>query len=115
MVRNRAVDRIRSNQRRQNLIDAATSEFGSETQFTGAADDTLIGRELADRVQGAMIKLPVEQRQAIEMAFFGGLSQTEIATALGAPLGTVKTHIRRGMLQLRDALGMMCKSKADPI
>lgn len=104
LVRYRAIDRIRANQRGQNLIEAATREFGLATQFAGSADGAMMGRETAERVRGAMAKLPADHRQAIEMAFFGGLSQTEIAAALGAPLGTVKTHIRRGMLQLRDAL-----------
>ena len=51
-----------------------------------------------------MNSLPAEQRQAIEMAFFGGLTHAEIATAVGEPLGTIKARIRRGMLKLRDSL-----------
>ncbi|MBL9126785.1 MAG: hypothetical protein JNL97_04015, partial [Verrucomicrobiales bacterium] len=47
---------------------------------------------------------PVEQREAIELAFFGGLSQSELAERLRAPLGTIKARIRRGMLSMRDAL-----------
>jgi RNA polymerase sigma-70 factor (ECF subfamily) len=48
--------------------------------------------------------LPLEQRQAIEMAFLGGLTQNEIAASLSQPLGTIKARIRRGMLKLRDSL-----------
>jgi RNA polymerase sigma-70 factor (ECF subfamily) len=49
-------------------------------------------------------QLPLDQRQAIEMAFFGGMTHIEIAEALKEPLGTVKARIRRGMLKLRESL-----------
>jgi len=49
-------------------------------------------------------RLPSDQRQAIEMAFFGGMTHAEIAGALSEPLGTVKARIRRGMLKLRESL-----------
>lgn len=55
-------------------------------------------------VRAAVATLPLEQRQAIEMAFLGGLSQQEIADSLQQPLGTIKARIRRGMLRLREAL-----------
>ena len=55
-------------------------------------------------VHGAIHGLPVEQRQAIELAFFGGLSHVEIADRLSIPVGTIKARIRRGMLALRDRL-----------
>jgi RNA polymerase sigma-70 factor (ECF subfamily) len=52
----------------------------------------------------ALSRLPAEQRRAIELAFFSGMTQTEIASALGVPLGTIKARIRRGLLSLRDSL-----------
>jgi RNA polymerase sigma-70 factor (ECF subfamily) len=55
-------------------------------------------------VRSALNGLPEEQRQAIEMAFFGGMTHMEIAEALGEPLGTIKARIRRGMLKLRECL-----------
>jgi RNA polymerase sigma-70 factor (ECF subfamily) len=55
-------------------------------------------------VQTALASLALEQRQAIELAFFGGLSHSEIAAYLEQPLGTVKTRIRLGMLRLREFL-----------
>ena len=55
-------------------------------------------------IQSVVDNLPHEQRQAIEMAFFGGLSHQEIAESLNEPLGTIKARIRRGMLKLREAL-----------
>ena len=58
----------------------------------------------AGLVRDALGRLEGEQRQAIELAFFGGLTQTEIAATLHQPLGTVKARIRRGMLKLREEL-----------
>ena len=55
-------------------------------------------------VRSSVKSLPPDQRQAIEMAFFGGLTHAEIAGALNEPLGTVKARIRRGMLKLRESL-----------
>ena len=60
--------------------------------------------EVARAVRASLTSLPDAQRQAIELAFFGGLSHTDIAAALQEPLGTVKTRIRAGMLKLRDTL-----------
>jgi RNA polymerase sigma-70 factor (ECF subfamily) len=63
----------------------------------------LTGDDLA-AIQSAVGGLPAEQRQAIELAFFAGMSHPEIAERLEEPLGTIKARIRRGMMKLRESL-----------
>ena len=82
--------------------------FPQENQAT-ASDARALGEsswstEESERVRAAVSLLPSEQRHAIEMAFFGGMTHQEIAESLREPLGTVKARIRRGMLKLRDDL-----------
>ncbi len=61
-------------------------------------------RERADVIRGALSQLPEAQRKVLELAFYGGLSQSEIAAVLNDPLGTVKSRVRAGMLRLRELL-----------
>lgn len=105
MTRNKAIDRLRARQRRARLKD----EVERETRPDDPAVDQPALNKVESREQGEMVRqavrtLPAEQRKAIEMAFFSGLTQTEIAEQIGAPLGTVKARIRRGMMKLRDTL-----------
>jgi len=104
ILRNKAIDRFRSSKRRSevfaDMADGSELEVGAVCEVEPRA----FGREDATLVQRALATLGAEQRHAIELAFFGGMTQSEIAERLGQPLGTIKARIRRGMLQLRDAL-----------
>jgi len=100
LTRHKAIDRLRSTQRRYKLVEQATPELAERQPTTGETFD-------ADRhsiIRQAVQTLPTEQRQSIELAFFGGLTQDEISQNLQQPLGTIKARIRRGMLKLRDTL-----------
>jgi len=103
ITRNRCIDRIRARQRRARLIEDASEETQAAEAADAAALSGLSAEELG-HVRTAVRSLPADQRQAIELAFFGGLTHQEIAEQLREPLGTVKARIRRGMLKLRDTL-----------
>ncbi len=104
LVRNKAIDRIRASQRRSRLAEAAGAEFSIIAEADDTANDGVHGREHAKLIQSAIVELPAEQRHAIELAFFSGLTQDEISKKLNEPLGTIKARIRRGLLKLRDQL-----------
>jgi RNA polymerase sigma-70 factor (ECF subfamily) len=106
VARNRAVDEIRSRNRRYRHETASPEE--QEREFAGPeTEDPALRAEVADQrriIRIALSALPPEQRETIELAYFGGLTQQEIAERLNQPLGTVKTRIRLGMQKLRAAL-----------
>ena len=106
LVRNRAIDRIRMRRRRAELLaESAPSDLGyADDSGAPSVDDAAALGDDAKAVRAAVATLPPEQQRALELAFFGGLTQEEIARKLSAPLGTVKARIRRGLLKLRDAL-----------
>jgi RNA polymerase sigma-70 factor (ECF subfamily) len=104
LVRNRAIDRIRASQRRTRLAEAAGAEQAIAAEVTNSANEAVHGHEKAMLIQSAIVELPAEQRRAIELAYFSGLTQDEISKKLNEPLGTIKARIRRGLLKLRDQL-----------
>lgn len=110
LTRNKSIDQLRACQRRSRLLES-WREFaaGAESYLEPVRQDV---QELAQAAKQALQELPGEQRHAIELAFFGGLTQAEIATALSQPLGTIKARIRRGMLQLRARLEPQLHSPA---
>ena len=105
LTRNKAIDRLRSTQRRSRLQDEMEREAGTFEKFDDRSSfDAAAGMETGKLVRDAVQKLPKDQREAIELAFFSSLTQTEIAGRLNEPLGTVKARIRRGMMKLKDLL-----------
>ncbi|MGE5596121.1 MAG: sigma-70 family RNA polymerase sigma factor [Hyphomicrobiales bacterium] len=109
VVRNRAVDELRARgRRRKREGDPGSEPQEAALSLTAAdADDPVHEAQLHEEqilVRHALAELPAEQKLALELAYFGGLTQQEIALALHEPLGTVKTRIRLGMQKLRRAL-----------
>ena len=103
LARSRAIDLLRSRRVRERAVDAAADETqGVHTSPEGPA--AVWYEERRSRVAAALAELPREQRHVLEMAFFGGQSQREIAEATGIPLGTVKTRTLLAMRKLRQAL-----------
>jgi RNA polymerase sigma-70 factor (ECF subfamily) len=106
LTRNRSIDRIRMRKRRAELLAASAPEdlgYHAEGSDTDSADNLWL-KEKAGAVRAAVATLPAEQQRALELSFFGGLTQQEIAEQLREPLGTVKARIRRGLLKLRETL-----------
>jgi RNA polymerase sigma-70 factor (ECF subfamily) len=104
IVRNKAIDRLRVRQRLERLRDKVAKEgsFYQEKDESSANEPGL--RERGVLVRSALQQIPLEQRQALEFSFFGGLTHEQIAERLATPLGTIKARIRRGLLRLRDFL-----------
>jgi RNA polymerase sigma-70 factor, ECF subfamily len=105
LTRNRAIDRVRMRRRRAELLaesapDLQPAAVGNDTDSAGS----LWLREKAGAVRTALTALAPDQQKAIELAFFSGLTQQEIAARLNEPLGTIKARIRRGLLKLREIL-----------
>jgi RNA polymerase sigma-70 factor (ECF subfamily) len=104
IVRNKAIDRLRSRYRVEKIVELATAEFSHTLDFDARSAEEPFFREQRELVRAALAKLPEEQRQAINLAFFGGLTHEEIAAHLKTPAGTIKSRIRRGLLKLRDLM-----------
>lgn len=105
VTRNKAIDRLRRLQRRHRLQEDLEQEAdSSDDTITTNSADVAVARETQAMVRSAVIHLSTDQRRAIELAFFGGLTQSEIAQQLRQPIGTVKARIRRGMVKLRHII-----------
>ena len=108
IARSRALDRVRlTSRRREEPIDGERSE---QVLQLATESDPSMDAESAERrklVVAAMADLPGEQREALELGYFGGLSQSEIADRTGQPLGTIKTRMRLAMQKLRSSLQVL--------
>lgn len=104
VARNLALDRVRGKAGRQR---AREQELSKLTELKAAAPQSpawVEQRALARQARAFMAGLPENQRRALELAYFEGLSQSEIAARLETPVGTVKSWVRKGLLHLRDAM-----------
>ena len=103
IARSRAIDRLRSG--RQELLLRESFETVEENARSEInVEETAEIAEVQGKVREALETLPAEQREVIELAYYGGLSHSEIALQLEQPLGTVKTRVRLGMMKLRELL-----------
>jgi RNA polymerase sigma-70 factor (ECF subfamily) len=100
LVHRRAVDLVRREERRR----AEPIEAAGEPAGEGAVDEAVWLRYERERVQDALRRLPDQQREALELAYYGGFTQSELSERLGQPLGTIKSRMFSGLAQLRDLL-----------
>lgn len=103
MARSRALDALRVRQRDAARLAAVEAEPLPLATWSDPEDEALV-KERQEEVVRALSALPYTQRQALEMAYYDGLTQVEIAERTGTALGTVKTRIRSGLMRLRDLM-----------
>jgi RNA polymerase sigma-70 factor (ECF subfamily) len=101
LARSRAIDRWRRNRQRARIVEALGRSGGDGVDAEPESAHLLD----CSRARAALTTLGSDRRRMIELAFFGAMTHSEIANELGTAVGTVKSHIRRGLLQLRKSLG----------
>jgi len=101
--RNRAISRLRGRRDRE-VLEEEEGDFAGTFASPQNIEDEAARNQMARTVSSALQQLPPEQRQAVELAYFEGMTQSEIASKTGIPLGTVKTRVRTAMQTLRQTL-----------
>ena len=105
IARGLSLDRLRSRSRKKELMESWKSESADTTASDpDSSRQSVLSSELSDQISVALGKLPSKQRESLELAFYKGLTQGEIAERTREPLGTIKARIRRGMFKLRELL-----------
>lgn len=105
MTRSRAIDRLRKTRSQQQHLQKWEQSISSEHDIRNLSlMENASLTERSEKVKLALAKLPDKHRQVLEMAYFDGLSQSEIARALDIPLGTIKSWARNGLIRLRESL-----------
>jgi RNA polymerase sigma-70 factor (ECF subfamily) len=104
IARNRAIDRLRSRGVAARAVDGARAQAEVAPSPGATPLETAVERQARERIQAALLELPPEQRQVLELGYFEGFSQSEIADQLREPLGTVKSRVRAALDKLARAL-----------
>jgi RNA polymerase sigma-70 factor (ECF subfamily) len=104
IVRNRAIDALRSRAGKAPKLSFDDDAILEQRPSAELTDDEAMRRETASELRGALGELPGEQSKVIELAYFGGFSQSEISRMLGVPLGTVKGRMRLGLEKIRGEM-----------
>lgn len=102
LTKSRAIDKLRSDMRRRSLQDTLHDDIPADID---PPDETAETREKRALIEKALSELTPKQRESIELAYFHGLTQTEISARMNEPLGTVKSWMRAGMIRLREIIG----------
>jgi RNA polymerase sigma-70 factor (ECF subfamily) len=104
VVRHRAIDELRRLNVRPEGNAVELNEALQMTAHPDGLEDVVDAHRRREVVRSVLAKLPAPQREALELAYFGGLTQQEIAEKTGTPLGTIKTRMRLGLLKMREEL-----------
>jgi RNA polymerase sigma-70 factor (ECF subfamily) len=110
LARRKAIDRLRANSRHLQRISEAQGARIDDDFVAPVTTEGLVAGERNGVVQAALAKLNQDERRAVALAFFDGLTHEEIATALRTPVGTIKARIRRGLLKLKPVLARIDQS-----